>query len=542
MANRHSKQHRHAAIEVRPQRLHLAVLEQPSEGAEWQARFRTLEWCQSSDGLDTELGRRELAAALARLAAEEKLGGQEVNIALSRDYCVTRVITGTAEQVRRELGQLEERVPLYVGLGYGEKVTAQSLMSIDARHQHALVSVANGQTLQAVLDAATAAKLRVALVEPSQIALVRALSHGQHDAQAPAILVNLSQTGVELAISMAGRLLLDYRPAQLGGAAAVAGMIAGQLQRLQKFFDRHYKLRFGRIRCVYLCGELSAVAEALPGFARYPQLEATVLVPGMVDPAWGPLEANAQSLHLGADACASLGTCLLALKPDARRATCNLIEPLIAARLRSLGPIIARTLWPAAAAAVLALGAFGAALIEDRRAASVQSQIAGMEPLRLQVDALGTQLAATHSKIKHVQELAARTAGRAPAELLTTIGQCLPPEVWLERVEVTGAGQVRLSGSGYGEEGIYEFVRWLGQAPGIQQVEVEGVSGGKSATGRVSKFEIKLAAQVLASPEATDGSTHASDSKGLSGNDQPPPDRHNRNFSLGSSGHLARSR
>lgn len=542
MAMRRSQQRRHAAIEIRPQRLHLAVLEQPTADGPWQARYRTLVWRQEAERLDAELVRRELAAGFARLAAEEKLHGQEVTIALSRDYCVTRVIVGAAEYVRRELGQLEERVPLYIGLGHGRKVTAQSLVAIDARRQHALVSVANGQVLQTVLDAATAAKLRLALVEPAQIALVRALAHGGHDAQAPAILVNLSESGLELAISMAGRLLLDYRPARPGEAANVASMIAGQLPRLQKFFDRHYKLQFRRIRQVYLCGELTAVAAALPGFAHYAQLEATVLVPGLVAPDWGAAEANAQSLQIGSDACASLGSCLLALQPEARRTTCNLIEPLVAAHTRALGPTLVRTLWPAAAAAAVALVAAGGALFEGRRAAAVQAQIAALAPLRQHVDELSTQLTATASKTRHLQELAARTAGRAPAELLTTIGQCLPPEVWLERVEVTAAGQVRLSGAGYGEEGVYEFVRWLGQAPGIAQVEVEGISGGKSATGRVSKFEIKLAAQALANPAAAEGSTHASDSKGVPGDGRAPQDHHNRNFSLGSDGDLARSR
>lgn len=542
MAARQAKMRRHAAIEIRANRLHLTVLEDAGNDGNWKPRFRMLQWRQSGESLDGELDQRELAAGLSRLIAEEKLAGQPVRLALSGSYCVTRVVTGTAEHVRRELALLEERVPLYVGLGFGEKVVAQCQTALDARHQHALVSIANRKTLQTILSAAATAKLRVDFVEPSQIALVRALSYGKHDQQFPAVLANVTPTSVEVAVSMGGRFLLDYRPAQSGGPAGVASLIASQQKRLQKFFDRHYKLRFGQIRYVFLCGEVAAVAEALPSFGSYDRLDATVLVPGLINEHWGASLANAQSLHLDADACASLGTCLLALQPEALLSTCNLMEPLTRVQTTSLARIAGRTLWPAAAAAVLAMGTFGVAQYEHRRLGAVQSEISDLEPLRQQVAAAQSLMVAAESKSRHLQELAARVSGRAPAELLTTIAQCLPPEVWLDRLEFAGSGQIRLSGSGYGEEGIYEFVRWLGQAPGIAQVEVEGISGGKSAAGRMSKFEVKFVANELVNSEASDGRTHASDLTDLPGDDQSPQNRHNRIFCAGAVGHLARSR
>ena len=77
------------------------------------------------------------------------------------------------EVVRRELAQLEERSALYLSLGTGPKALAASVRQIDARHQHALLTVANKKTLETIVAAADRLGIEIDTIEPSLVAMSR---------------------------------------------------------------------------------------------------------------------------------------------------------------------------------------------------------------------------------------------------------------------------------------------------------------------------------------------------------------------------------
>ncbi len=108
---------------------------------------RSIRWRKEANSLHTEQGIVELTEAFRTLVTEERLAGAKVRIALGGEFCVTRVITGPTEDVRREFAELEERSLRYLTLGPGPKALAGNTQQLDARHQHALLAVANQRTL-----------------------------------------------------------------------------------------------------------------------------------------------------------------------------------------------------------------------------------------------------------------------------------------------------------------------------------------------------------------------------------------------------------
>jgi hypothetical protein len=547
------------AIEVTRTRLYLVALEQVAK-EQVRVRTRSLVWRQDCKSLHSELGRRELTAALARLASQEKLINQHVSFTLNSDYCVTRVVTGSQDKVRHELELLAERAELYLRLGQGPKVLSRSVLPLDARHQHALVTVTNHRTVAALVAAAEQARLTVDRIEPSTTALCRCLASGGHDADEPVLVVTLGEREVGLAVSYRGRLLLDFRPGGDHVRERIGQIIGDHLQRLERFCGRVCGRAGARIRRIYLSGPPDAVADAAAQFAGQMELKVAPLTPLTASqPAAGAGPAGSDAspvLAHGAarvtidaagdddspELAAALGTCLIAALPTRDAAGPNLIEAIRAQHQERLRGLLARTLWPAAAAALVVGTFLGLGLYERIQGAALASQIRELAPARARVAALRAELLDSQTMSQHLRFLQQHTSYPAQDVLLVTIARCLPADVWLDRCEIDSQGRTTLRGSSLADEGVFEFVRWLGSAPGVDRVQLEGTTKAQSPLGTVTKFEVQFEAIRVSSPSGGTKSTNESDSKSLSVNRFPPTNRHNRNFGAGAAGHLARRR
>ena len=308
-------------------------------------------WRQDCKSLHSELGIREMTVAMARLAAQEKLSGHSIHLTLNGDYCVTRVATGSAERVRHELDALDERSQLYLRLGHGPKALGKSVQPLDARHHHAVVTVTNERTLEALVKAAAGARLEIDRAEASIVALCRCLASGGLDADEPVMIITLGDHEVVLAVSYRGRLLLDYRPGGRDVADRLPLIIEGHRQRLERYSGRICGLSNVRLRKVFLCGpqDVLAVRAALQEFT---DLSVEVLEPAMVARqassgaavashstvvSHGTLDAELDCREAtGSETCAALGTCLLAALPGSRQTGPNLMETIRAAHQEPL--------------------------------------------------------------------------------------------------------------------------------------------------------------------------------------------------------------
>jgi Tfp pilus assembly protein PilN len=487
-------------IEVCRSHLHLARL---IAGDPTRVRTRSVQWRHEAPTMLSELGLRELTSGLKQLVSQEKIHGQRISLVLNGDFCVTRVKTGSAEVVRREITQLEERSALYLSLGTGPKALATSVRQIDARHQHALVTVANKKTLLAIAAAADRLGIEIDTIEPSLVALSRCVGAMGRDATRPVLIVMLNEAGIELGITYQGQLILDYRPAGLSAKDDMASIVTNHLARLERYCQRHYGYVEGRLDHVILCGTNEAIEPLRKSLDQEDGITTEVLDPTQIDPSWDFGEVDS-----GSESSAALGVCIDTADASTPRSAPNLMEQLRAEKKSRLLPALAKAAWPIAASIVVAVVLLVLTVYEGGRNAIIADQLGEYETSTLRAGRLKTDMIHADMKVANFSILNNNISNAGWSEALAHIGHCMPSDVWLERLAATGDGTIVLSGSGYSDDAVYELVRWLQQAPGISDVSLEGTHTGGGQTGRVIKFDVhcKFTDQAAASgSEDSDG-------------------------------------
>ena len=473
------------AIEVCHSDLHFvrAVPDAGGEGVDVQTR--RIAWRDRSTSIHSELGIRELTAALRKLAGQQRLAGQRVHLTLNGDFCVTRVVTGGEDDVARELAQLEERSALYLSLGPGQKALAVCIHQVDARHRHALLTVTNKKTLDALVQVARDAGVELALIEPSMVALSRAVGHMRGDNDAPVLILSLTERAVELGISYRGQLFLDYRPGGRAAKEEAATTVIGHFARLERYCQRLFRQGSGSLNRVLLCGPSEAVAAAQKGFSRQDRLVVEVFDPTRIDPAWRFADAA------DAEGNAALGTCLLGLDPTRQPRGPNLMERLQAQRRERLLPAMAKALWPVAAILLVAASVAGASLYERSRCEALRAPLAELDSAAGRVRQIELEL--TRAAVKKTHLLAVRDGVDRPAwhALLTSIAQCISPGAWLEKLAVDTTGRITISGCGHSDDAVYELVGWLRQLPELDGITLEGSRAAAGRGDRQVKFDVR---------------------------------------------------
>ena len=480
--NRSAPSNTTIGIEICRSHLHLARL---ISGEPTRVRTRSLQWRHKAPTMFSELGERELAAGLKQLVSQEKLLGQRVSLVLNGDFCVTRVKTGSADVVRRELAQLEERSALYLTLGTGPKALASSVRQIDARHQHALLTVCNKKILETIVDAADHLGIEIDTIEPSLVALSRCVGAIGRDTNRPVLIVMLNEAGIELGITYQGQLILDYRPGGRSAREEVAMIVTTHLARLERYCQRHYGYVEGRLDHVILCGTGEATEPVRKSLEREDAITLEMLDPTQVDPSW-----DFGEVETGSESSAALGVCLHTGDASTPRNAPNLMEQLRADKKTRLLPALVKTAWPVAASIVVALGLLALTIYEGRQNTVIANRLSEYETSKLRAGRLKTEMIYADKKASHFRALGEAISNAPWSRALGDVGHCMPDDVWLQRFDATGDGTVTMSGSGYSDDAVYELVGSLQQVPGISDVSLEGTHAGRGRTGRVIKFDV----------------------------------------------------
>ena len=474
------------AIEVRRSSLVMARMEPLGEDGTRRVSTNLVPWRHELRSLHSEQGIRKLNAAMKALVAKEKLAGARVGLTLTGDYCVTRTVTGDTERVRRELAMIEERSEMYLSLGTGPKSVATSISDLDARHQHAVLAVANSKTLDAVLRTAADAGLEVKLVEPSLVALCRLLGHTGRDTDEPVLIIDVSESGAEVGISHRGQLLLDYRPGGRSAPDEVADVVMRHLGRLRRYCDRYYGYAQGRLSQVFICGATAPVDSAVAKFTEHGELSVEVLTPTSVDPRWQFVEADANSML-----CAALGTCLQSCSAAESPRGPNLAERVGAEQSRPLLLEACRSFWPVVAAAVVAFGIFLANWHEQTECSRIAGELERLDSVAVELWRLRFEIAEADTKIELLESLGESDDGMSWKTMLSTLAKCMPQDLWLDKVTADRNGQVALGGSSLREGTIYDFVSNLEPAPGWSQAAIEGTWPASAKLGPMTRFDIQ---------------------------------------------------
>jgi len=490
MSKKQNKSNTHqVAIEISQDDVALVVIEQRSDGSH-RVRGRQIPWRIEAKDLNGEGGAAELATAINTLVNEEKLSGMSVHVALNSSYCVTRVAAGERDKVLDELRVLHGRSNQYLMLGPGEKAIARSLHPIDAKQSQGWLTVTNRDTLDIIVDALLQANLRVDLIEHAMVSMCRAVARMPSSNEAPSVIVELSERGVEIGVTHNGRLLFDYRPGGLNSKTQVAQIIQRHLERIQRYCHRHFPFAEGRISQVFICGAAEDFDEVREQLAEVSELTPVRLYPQAFLPDY---DCDAASKD-GSCYVAPLGAALLdhteLESPADVRGIANLVDFVRSVRREPLIPGLLKLGWPIAATLLVAIVLQGAAFLESRRAAGIERQQEQLddELARVKDMRIATTIATT--KIAHLKKIDAGTLNPGWHKLLSQIGRSMPEPVWLDGIRVEQDGAMTIAGPSRTQDAIFDFVRYLQKIPFLDDVNLESQVP-VNVDGPAIRFDIK---------------------------------------------------
>ena len=497
---------RFVTIGINEHELTLLVLERAADGSDARVRHRHQEWRQSSASLISDAGRQELTAALTTLAAEEKLQGVPVVVSLSNDYCVTRVVSGEKDYVRQEVKELTERINGYISLGVGQKLFAISEAPIDARQKRVWLTVTSRSVLESLDQVFTAAKLKVVRIEHSLAALCRMVNHTGEDNDAPVILIDLVDAGVDVGISFRGQLLLDYRPPGEQARESIGVIVSRHTKRLQRYINRLLRSSV-KVTKIFVCGETEDVIRLCEQFTELcgsDTIELRLLEPSLISCDW-QIAADA---HHDSALTAGLGTLLEQTGEATENEYPNLLEPLRAQRQKPVVKNLLKFGWPMlvpmAAALLISLTTGG----ESYLSVELENELSALEESVAEVERLEMEARSARTTLTHLESIASHS-GIAPWQrLLGQVGRSMPSGVWMESFAVDANGEITISGNSLSEDGVFDFIRHLQDVPQVWNVALESTRPTTANAGAATAFSVRAATGEEALVEA-DGLPHS---------------------------------
>lgn len=485
VSRRRHAESRRLYIELCHSVLRVALVVDDDTGSLPKLRMRTMQWRYEADDLMCDEGRAELAAALRTLVTEERLTGCSVALAISSTLCVNRATSGATTKVEQEIADLKERSQLYLSLGPGPKTSAVGRKQIDARHEHALVTVTNERTLELLVDAVESAGLSIDAIESALVALARLQGHLDHEDDSAVILAQLDEQCFELGVSRQGQLLLEYRPSSESTLAQLGQIVDHHHERLIRFCARQYGVGNMGIDRMWLVGKPVEIASTVA--QTQTKLKTGVMPLDRLAEHWSLDPEETITAEMGA----ALGLALRG-RSDEKGVSPNLMDEILARAKKPIRPFLIRAAAPIAATLLLAASLWALNLEQRAELSALREKVEEVAPAALRGQALVKQITDAGNEIEHLADLVEKTPSRPTAPLIVNLGQCLPGDVWLKSVRLLGRDKLGLSGASYTESGVYDFVRHLNESPNFQEVALRGTGIEQTSSGPATSFEIDL--------------------------------------------------
>lgn len=491
---------RHVALEVDASTLRLAVTVHNAAGAEPLLLSHDIRWRNEAASLLTPAGASDLAVAIKQLVVEERLSGCETLLLLTPPLCVTRTATGSSSTIDRQVKELEERGAFYLSLGSGPVAMANRRYALDARHEHALLSVANQKIVEAAADACHEAGLQLKRIESSIVSLCRTHAALHPEDEAPVLLVSFGEKALVLGVAQQGRLLMEYLP---GGAATpedVPAIIEKHLKRMQRFSARKHMGHAKEIERLYLCGPTEQTQAAQKAFASAAPLPICTLGVQGCEGLW-----DTRSESVSPSMASVIGGAALRLRDEQSLEGPNLLEKWIRESRKHLRPILLRSAAPLVAVLLLALTLFGVNGSLAMSNGQLAQQVADGEPVRARHNNLRLELLSSDLKLKSLAQLNDGLPQNDLLGVVQRLGHCLPHDVWVERFTISDNHESTIYGVGYTEGGVYEFVSNLEAAPGANNVALQETGVKQTGSGPVTGFNLTAEFGKPTEPQAGKG-------------------------------------
>jgi hypothetical protein len=445
--------------------------------------------CPSELGYLSEAGIASLVETLRRWCETYQINRGRIAVSLDGDFCVTRVIAGSADEVQRELGMLAHRVPRYLQLGAGKKVTGGMQTELEPGIFYAATGVVNREVIELLYSALCEFDLDIAWVEPSLNSLARLIGLDPRYQDQPVLIADGTGRRWDVGIANGGRLLLDYRPPNSDTIDGLFGALDGHLQRLRRFCQRHRKLTSGNIENLLVCGKDGYVEEAIAKLARLDGIRTVELtVPDLT----ALVEFKAEVQDDKVFAIAAVLPLLMKIPsdqvPDLLHQVRRAPKATKFERLMSVGI-------PIAAASLMLMVALAWRGIESHR---YQAAASSRDTLESELSVTQVQFAKLASQRRHslnLDRIAMWTQTRPWDQVSTQLTQCLSPSTKFNSWVASEGNRVVIQGETTEDASLYDLISALRRVPDVTEVALKGTTPMEGSIG--SRFVLEIGMQSL---------------------------------------------
>ena len=441
--------------------------------------------CPMSSGWLTASHASSFAEAIATLVERYDMRRGKVCLSLDGDICVNRITLGTSDAVDHELSTLQSRVPRYLQLGPGEKVTGLLRTQIDAQTHYAATSVANHSVMRMIYDTLRDNDVEVAWAEPSLISVARLIGYTSRDSNNPILIADGTGTRWDVGIIHQGRLILDYRPAAAKTVEELQVTLDGHHSRLQRYCHRHLGIDGGKLEKLLLCGTAEKVSHAAKLFKNSPEFDEVVLCVPPCEQLYDISDEDCESHCVPAVA---------SVLPLMLGVTVNEVPDLLRDVRRapdlSLPIQIIRVAWPAMVAALFLIISFTMLHYARTHATHVKH---GSQQVQAQVIATKSRMAELARKrelLEHFKSVERQSDEPDWIAQFQRITQSLPDLAKLNEFRIESGTHVRLEGTVLEERVVYEILEELRDLPEISEVALHSTT--PEANSDATRFTIRL--------------------------------------------------
>lgn len=444
--------------------------------------------CERKLGWLTAGGAEELERAIETLVDRQQMRRHQVAVSLAGDYCVTRVTMGTPEQLDHDLRMLADRIPRYLQLGPGEKVTGSTRQKVESGVEHAVTGVVNRSLIQIIYNALRGVDIDVTWVEPLLVSVARLTGTDSSFEDRPVLIADGMGKQWDVGIACMGRLLLDYRPAAANNNENFCSVLQGHCERLRRFCARHRGVATGELNDLLVFGEEAKLQEVLDRLKDSDRLSPRRLrVPDLSD--LYHVEPS-DRMTRNVPAVATVYPLLVGIKHSE---VADLLDHVRRAPDLSAGQRLLRLCWPVAVAAVCLLISYGLVSSERARHAGSGDGVAKLQAEMIATNAKQSRISRNQKELDHLRRVEAIASEHRWDQLFGWITKMLPPSMKLNQFRVDSGNTILLEGAALDETMIYEWVNSLRHLPKVSQVALKGTT--PNAEDQSTGFTVQLRIQ-----------------------------------------------
>ena len=129
-------------------------------------------------------------------------------------------------------------------------------------------------------------------------------------------------------------------------------------------------------------------------------------------------------------------------------------------------------------------------MYQDVEVRRLEHEVGKLQTQESQVRDLKHGIVSAESKIKHLTNVKFALTNPQWNELLSRVAMSLPESVWIKNIISTANGKIKIDGSSFSENAIFETVRHLQAIPEFSKVELEGTRAGRYHKAVVFDFQL----------------------------------------------------